>query len=116
MPRNVSVRRQVARGVRRLRHGRPALSVVVLVDDQDPERAAATIDAVRDQPSPRVEILVVPYAGEESVARAAAAGDTRVRVLPAQDLAGALRRAARASRGEHVLVSAPGDLYPHAAL
>lgn len=82
----------------------------------DPGRLRATLDAVRDQPSPQIELLVVTFDGGESVARDAAADDTRVRFLRAADVSTARTLGVRESRAAHVLVAGPGDLYPSGAL
>ncbi|MFL6062802.1 MAG: CDP-glycerol glycerophosphotransferase family protein, partial [Marmoricola sp.] len=111
-----TARRLAARGARRLKHGPPALSVVVLAPGGDPARLRATIDSVRDQPSPRIEILVVHFDGGEAVARDAAGDDTRVRLVPADDLIDARKIGLLQSRAGHVLMASPGDAYPAGAL
>ncbi|RNL62229.1 hypothetical protein EFK50_10595 [Nocardioides marmoriginsengisoli] len=76
----------------------------------------ATLDAVRDQPSPSIEFVVVSYGDPRSAGRAAAGDDTRVRFREAEDLASARARGVQAARGTHVIVASPGDRYPRAAL
>jgi CDP-glycerol glycerophosphotransferase (TagB/SpsB family) len=99
-----------------LRHGRPSLSIVVLAAGGDPGRLRVTLDSVRDQPSPAIEIVVVGVGDAADVSRAAALGDTRVTFVPATDLVAAQARAVRRARGSHVLLASAGDRYPSTAL
>ncbi|MCX6394855.1 MAG: hypothetical protein NTV23_00005, partial [Propionibacteriales bacterium] len=112
-----ALRRGLARTARRLRHGRPALSVIVLAAGGDPGRLRVTLSSVRDQPSPGIEIVVVSSddAGDEA-ARAAAGDDTRARFFRAGSVPQARLHGLRRSRGRHVLIAAPGDVYPARAL
>lgn len=110
------LRRALARTARRLRHGTPTLSVIVLAPGHDSGLLAATLSSVRDQPSPEIEIVVVTYAGGAASARAAAGDDTRTRFFSAESAATARSTGFQRSRGRFVLVAAPGDVYPAGVL
>lgn len=114
-----ALRRGLARTARRVRHGRPVLSVIVLAcggDRAAQARLNATLSSVRDQPSPEIEIVVVTFDGGHDTALAAAGDDTRARFLRATDVAEARDLGVRRSAGSHVLIAGPGDLYPAGAL
>ena len=75
-----ALRRGLARTARRVRYGRPVLSIVVLASGGDraaQARLNATLSSVRDQPSPEIEIVVVTFDGGHDTALAAA-GDAVV--------------------------------------
>ncbi|MCZ4498634.1 MAG: hypothetical protein JWQ74_1187 [Marmoricola sp.] len=109
-------RRQLARTNRRLRHGRPKLSIVVLAAGGDPGRVRATLESVCNQPSPELEIVVVGDHDALGFARSWAGADTRTRFLAAATPGAARRRGVHRSRGATVLVASPGDSYPRGAL
>lgn len=110
------VRRRLARTNRRLRHGRPKLSVVVHAAGGDLGRVRATLESVCNQPSPELEIVVVGDNAELGFARSWAGGDTRARFVAAATPAAARARGVRRSQGQHVVLALPGDTYPKGAL
>jgi CDP-glycerol glycerophosphotransferase (TagB/SpsB family) len=83
----------------------------VLAAGGDPGRLRATLDSVRDQPSPSIEILVLGRTHDLAVLRAMAGEDTRVRFLTAGSVHAARQRGVRRARGGHVLLATPGDSY-----
>ncbi|RZI90979.1 MAG: glycosyltransferase family 2 protein, partial [Microbacterium sp.] len=111
-----ALRRGLARTARRLRHGRPTLSIIVLAAGGDPGRLHATLSSVRDQPSPAIELVVVTHDGGEPAARAAAGDDTRARFFRADSAATARTVGLQRSRGRFVLVATSGDVYPRGVL
>lgn len=111
-----TARRFAARGVRRLRHGRPKLSIVVLAAGGNPGRLRETLGSVRDQASPEIEIVVVGYDGGLPVARDLAGDDTRTRFFGAASVAAARSLGVNRASGSLVLVASPGDVYLPGAL
>jgi len=108
----VPVRRHLARAVRRLRHGRPALSLVVITTGEQPHLLRATLESARNQRTPLLEMIVVcTDTSDRRTALAAAGDDTRVRILGATSVVEARQLGVRRARGGLLVVAAPGDVY-----
>jgi CDP-glycerol glycerophosphotransferase (TagB/SpsB family) len=103
--------------VRRVRHGRPVLTLVVTAAGAEPHLLRRTLESARNQRTPLLEIVVVCLDDDAHRTALAAAGeDTRVRILLAPDLPTARREAVRRARGRSLLLAAPGDVYLPGAL
>ena len=106
------MRRQLARSVRRLRHGRPRLTLVVAAVGTEPHLLRRTLTSARNQRTPELEILVACLdADARRTAEAVAGDDTRVRIIDATTVQAARRLGVRRARGRLLVLAAAGDVF-----
>jgi CDP-glycerol glycerophosphotransferase (TagB/SpsB family) len=95
-----------------LRHGRPALSIVVTASGTQPHLLRATLESARNQQTPLLEILVACVGAQATATATEVAGDdTRVRILEASSVLAARQLGVRRARGALLVLASPGDVY-----
>ena len=112
------LRRRAEVAARRLRSGGPEVSVVVLLHGHE-AHARAALDAVRDQPLPRLEIVAVVMQDHlEDLAQSAAEEDWRVRPVDmfGDDWAAGRRFGAVAAKADWLLFVSPREVLVPGAL